>query len=180
MNFLIMGAGAVGAYVGARLAEVNHNVGFVARGSHLEALKKNGLEIQSGNGDLTLGNIKVNDDPTAFQSPDVIIFCVKLWDTKKAATSCLPIIKKDTAVLTLQNGVESVNVLSNIIGRKHILGGTIYIACEIFKPGVIKHFGHKSHIIFGENFQTTSNRTTEIKAAFANTSIETTLSKDSF
>ena len=98
MNFLIMGSGAIGGYLGARLVEANHKVVFIARGPQLEALEKNGLQINSEIGNLFLKNIVAGTDPGKFMAPDVIIFCVKLPDTQKAAEACLPIIGDQTSV----------------------------------------------------------------------------------
>ena len=178
MNFLIMGSGAIGGYIGARLIEANHKVVFIARGLQLEALEKNGLQINSEIGNLVLKNIVASADPGNFVAPDVIIFCVKLPDTQKAAEACLPIIGDQTSVLTLQNGVESSSELAKFFGEKAVLGGTIYIACHLSKPGLVQHFGQKSHIIFGEHFKSKSKRLEQIQSAFSKTSLKATISND--
>ena len=150
MKFAIMASGAVGAYVGARLVEAGQDVAFIARGEHLKAIKQNGLRIKSDKGNLFLKNLKVFEDPSEIGKVENIIFAVKLWDTITATQAMIPMIGSNTNILTLQNGVESIEMISSIVDIKKILGGTIFIASEISAPGVISQFGDKSKITIGE------------------------------
>jgi 2-dehydropantoate 2-reductase len=139
MRIAAMAAGAVGGYFGARLAAAGHEVHFIARGSQLEALRTNGLKIESTLGDLHLKDVKATDDPSRVAPIDIMLFAVKLWDTEKAAELARPMVGTDTRVITFQNGVDSVERLAPILGQNNVLGGTAHIASVIAGPGLIRH-----------------------------------------
>src|SRR5436190_22885636 len=109
MRIAVMAAGAVGGYFGARLAAAGHDVAFIARGAHRDAIKKNGLKIESPLGDLHLKDVKVTDDPKQVGPVDAVLFAVKLWDTEKAGELTRPLVGPKTRVITLQNGIDSVD-----------------------------------------------------------------------
>lgn len=139
MRIAIMAAGAVGGYFGARLAQAGHDVVFVARGRHLEAIRKDGLKIESVLGDVHLKNVNATDDPAGMGPVDIVIFAVKLWDTEKAGEQTKPLVGTGTRVVTLQNGVDSVERLAPILGADHVVGGTTHIVTVMPAPGVIRH-----------------------------------------
>lgn len=149
MRIAIMAAGAVGAYFGARLAKAGHDVFFIARGVHLDAIRKNGLTIESVHGDVHLDKPNVTDDPAAVGPVDIVLFAVKLWDTEKAAAQAKPLIGPNTRLITLQNGIDSVDRLSAVLGPEHVAGGAAYIATVIASPGVIKHTSQFAAMRFG-------------------------------
>src|SRR3974390_1755688 len=107
MRIAAMAAGAVGGYFAARLAAAGHDVFFIARGVHRDAISRNGLTVESALGDLHLPNPNVTDDPAKVGPVDIVLFAVKLWDTEKAAEQARPLIGKNTRVITLQNGVDN-------------------------------------------------------------------------
>jgi 2-dehydropantoate 2-reductase len=139
MRIGVMAAGAVGAYFGGRLAAGGHDVVFFARGSNLAALRQNGLKIISVKGDAVLPKVNATDDPKSVAPVDVVLFAVKLWDTEAAGEQTRPIVGRETRVITLQNGVDSVERLAPILGRDNAVGGIAYIATVISAPGVISH-----------------------------------------
>ena len=139
MRIAVMAAGAVGGYFGARLAAAGHDVFFIARGAHLEAIKKNGLKIESTHGDVHLPKPNVTDDPKSVGPVDAVLFAVKLWDTEKGAEATRPLLGPNTRVITLQNGVDSVERIAPILGAEQTLGGIAYIASVVAAPGVIRH-----------------------------------------
>lgn len=139
MRIAVMAAGAVGGYFGARLAAAGHDVNFIARGAQLEAIRKNGLKIESTLGDLHLKDAKVTDDPARIGPVDIVLFAVKLWDTENAAEQARPLVGPTTRVITFQNGVDSVERIAPILGDDKVVGGIAYIATVIAKPGVISH-----------------------------------------
>lgn len=147
MRVAAMAAGAVGAYFGARMQAAGHEVFYIARGAHLDALKKNGLKIESYHGDLHLPEVNATDDPATVGPVDVVLFAVKLWDTEKAAEQMKPLIGPDTRVVTLQNGVDSYERIAPIIGAGHAIPGITYVVSVIDKPGVIKQTGQFQQII---------------------------------
>src|SRR3954470_19095612 len=137
MRIGIMAAGAVGGYLGARLAAAGHDVVFFARGAHLAALRSNGLAVESTLGGLRLAHVTATDDPSRIAPVDIVLFAVKLWDTEHAGAQIKPIVTRDTRVITLQNGVDSVERLIPILGEDVVVGGTALIATVIKSPGVI-------------------------------------------
>ena len=139
MRIAVMAAGAVGGYFGARMAAAGHEVHFIARGALLEAIRNNGLKIESPLGDLHLKDAKATDDPKTIGPVDIVMFAVKLWDAEKAAEQARPLVGAATRVITLQNGVDSVERLAPILGADNVVGGTAYIATVMASPGVISH-----------------------------------------
>jgi 2-dehydropantoate 2-reductase len=139
MRIAAMAAGAVGAYFGGRMAAAGHNVAFIARRAHLEALRKNGLTIESVHGDLQLPKVNATDDPKEVGPVDLVLFAVKLWDTEAAAELAKPLVGPDTRVITLQNGVDSYERVSAILGKEQTCPGTAYIAAVLGGPGIMKH-----------------------------------------
>lgn len=149
MRIAAMAAGAVGGYFGARMAAAGHDVFFIARGAHLDAIKKNGLTIESVHGGLHLPNPNVTDDPAKVGPVDIVLFAVKLWDTEKAAELARPLVGPATRLITLQNGVDSVERIAPILGADNTVGGTAAIATVISSPGVIKHTSQFAMLRFG-------------------------------
>ena len=149
MRIAAMAAGAVGGYFGARLAAAGHDVFFIARGANLAALKANGLKLESVHGDLHLPKVNVTDNPKDVGPVDVVLFAVKLWDTEAAAELTKPLVNDATRVITLQNGVDSVERLAPIVGAEQTVGGVTYIATTIAAPGVIKHTSAFARMVFG-------------------------------
>jgi 2-dehydropantoate 2-reductase len=149
MRVGVMAAGAVGGYFGARMAAAGHDVAFIARGAHRDAIRQDGLKIESTLGDLHLKDVNVTDDPNQVGPVDLVLFAVKLWDTETAAQQTRPLIGPDTRVITLQNGVDSVECLTPIIGDAAAIGGATYVVTNIAKPGVIRHTGTTAKIYCG-------------------------------
>jgi 2-dehydropantoate 2-reductase len=139
MRIAVMAAGAVGGYFGARLAAAGHEVAFIARGAHLAAIREHGLKIESVRGDLHLRDVQATADPADVGAVDIVLFAVKLWDTEIAAQAARPLVGPATRVITLQNGVDSVERVAPILGDDHVVGGTAYIATVVAAPGVIRH-----------------------------------------
>ncbi|MGC1744861.1 MAG: 2-dehydropantoate 2-reductase [Pseudolabrys sp.] len=139
MRIAAMAAGAVGGYFGARLAAAGHDVFFIARGAHRDAIVKNGLKIESVLGDMHLAKPNVTDDPAEAGPVDIVLFAVKLWDTESAAEAARPLLGPDSRLITVQNGIDSVDRLSAVLGADRVVGGAAYIATVMASPGVIRH-----------------------------------------
>jgi len=133
-----MGTGAVGAYFGARLQQAGEQVVFCARGENLHGLRDHGLEVQSYQGDFHL-EIPATDHPREFAPYELILFCVKAYDTEAAARSIEGCVVPDGAILTLQNGVESEARLCEILGRDAIMGGNARVGAELVAPACLVH-----------------------------------------
>jgi 2-dehydropantoate 2-reductase len=149
MRIAVMAAGAVGGYYGARMAAAGHDVVFIARGAHRDALRQDGLRIESALGDLHLKDINVTDDPRQVGPVDLVLFAVKLWDTESAGDQARALVGPDTRVITLQNGVDSVERLAPILGDAATIGGATYVVATITRPGVIRQTGPLAKIRCG-------------------------------
>lgn len=178
MKIAIMAAGAVGGYFGARLAQGGHEVTFVARGGHLQAIQDQGLRIKSELGDLHLEDVTATDDPAKVGPVDVILFAVKLWDTEASAQACRPMLGDNTAVLSLQNGIESADIISGALGADHALGGVAFISATISEPGVIQHFGGFASIVMGELDNRKSDRIQAFLQACEESGVEASIAEN--
>ena len=138
MRIVALATGGVGGYFGGRLAAAGHDVTFIARGAHGEAIRKDGLKVESVLGDLHVPRVNVTDDPATVGPVDIVLFAVKLWDTEKVGELARPLIGPNTRLITTQNGVDSVERLTPILGAGHVVGAVAYIATVIERPGVIK------------------------------------------
>jgi 2-dehydropantoate 2-reductase len=150
MKIAVLGTGGVGGYFGARLAAAGYDVTFVARGKHLDAMRKNGLRISSALGDVVVENPKAVDDVNAVGQVDLVLFAVKLWDTETAAKSVKALVDQGAAVVSFQNGVHKDEILAKYVPKASIIGGVCYIAAVISEPGVIAHSGTMQKLVFGE------------------------------
>src|SRR4051812_10421181 len=139
MRIAAMAAGAVGGYFGGRLAAAGHDVFFIARGAQLVTLRQNGLRIESTLGDLHLPKVNATSDPAEVGAVDLVLFAVKLWNTEAAAEMARPMVGPETRVITLQNGVDSVERIAPILGPDKVVGGIAYIASVVSAPGVVSH-----------------------------------------
>jgi 2-dehydropantoate 2-reductase len=154
MRFAVLGSGAVGGYYGAKLARAGHDVTFVARGAHLAAIRERGLLVRSA----ALGDFSVRapaaQDTTRVGHVDVVIVAVKTYDNPTALPLIGPMLGDDSTVLTVQNGVDSPQDISAVVGEAPVIGGTTYIATAVVAPGVIEQTGIHRRIVFGEVFGT--------------------------
>ena len=177
MRFAIVGSGAVGGYFGAKLARNGLDVTFIARGAHLAAIRQHGLRVQSAKlGDFTV-HAPAHDDPTQVGPVDVVIFAVKAYDNATALKLLPPLVGPNTTVLTLQNGIDSVDEVAVAVGESHVLGGTTYVATALEIPGVIVQTGVHRSIIFGEVFgdrSRISNRVQQIADLMGPSDIQVT------
>jgi 2-dehydropantoate 2-reductase len=149
VKIAIFGSGGVGGYFGARLAAAGENVTFLARGAHLKAMQEDGLHIASPSGDLRLPKVQATDRPDAIGPCDVVLFTVKLYDVDASAATLRPLIGPNTVVITLQNGVEAMDMVAAHVGAEHVAGGAAYIVVVIDKPGHLRHTTAHS-LVFGE------------------------------
>lgn len=150
MKIAVMGTGGVGGYFGARLAAKGVEVTFIARGAHLQAIRAGGLRLESPNGNAHIQPARATDTPADVGPVDYVLFTTKLWDTVSAAKAIRPMIGADTAVTSLQNGVFAEQLLGEILGGEHVMGGLAQISSFIAAPGVIRHAGTMARVVFGE------------------------------
>ena len=159
MRIGVMGAGGVGGFLGGKIALSGKNVVFIARGTHLDALRKGGLSI-TGPEAFTLPEVSASADTKAVGPVDIIMFCVKLYDTKKAADQLKPMLGPDTVILTFQNGVESAKEIQEVVGNYEVVSGAAYFPANISSPGEINFkgvIGGKCLVEIGDSNETHSN-----------------------
>jgi 2-dehydropantoate 2-reductase len=179
MKIAIMGSGGLGGLYGGRLAHAGYDVSFVARGSHLDAIRRDGLLIESdAHGDLHLPKVPVTDNPATIGVVDYVILAVKLWDTEDAARAIKPIVGPKTAVLSLQNGVLKDDVLRRAFGEDAVMGGVAYVATHIARPGVIRQTGPMQRFILGEYDGRTSPRAQRLLEGLLRAEIQAEVSDD--
>ncbi|AUX10045.1 2-dehydropantoate 2-reductase [Halalkaliarchaeum desulfuricum] len=138
----------MGGYYGGRLAQQGHEVSLIARGEHLQALTEDGLTVESVHGDFYVHPF-ATDDPSEIDPVDVVLFCVKSFDTESAAVGLDELLDDGGAVLSLQNGVDNEEMLADIVGTDRVWGGVTYIFSTIKESGVIEHTGGPAKILFG-------------------------------
>ena len=149
MRIAAMAAGAVGGYFGARMAAAGHDVFFIARGANLAAIKNNGLQIESVHGDLHLPKSTSPTIPTASARSTSCCSRSSCGTPRRPPNRRRPLVGPNTRVITLQNGVDSVERVAPILGAEQTVGGVAYIASVIAAPGVIKQTSSFAQMRFG-------------------------------
>ena len=178
MRIVVMGAGGVGGYFGAKLALAGNEVTFIARGRHLEAVRANGLRIESGAGAMHVPQPHATDAVGSLPKADVVMFCVKLWDAERAAQQIAPVLAERGVVIPFQNGLASHEILNRVVGPQHVLGGVAYIAAMIREPGVIAHTGTMARLRVGAFAGGPAARATEFAAVCKDAKIDVDVSPD--
>jgi 2-dehydropantoate 2-reductase len=148
MRIAVMGTGAVGGYFGAKLAAAGHDLAFIARGKHLEAMRQTGLRIESVDGNIQISDALFTTDPATAGPADLVLFCVKSYDTEAAAAAIAPMIGAKTSILSLQNGVDNPAKIAQRWGSDRSFAGVVYIGAQVTAPGVIVH-SSGGKIVFG-------------------------------
>jgi 2-dehydropantoate 2-reductase len=162
MKIAIMGTGGVGGYYGGLLANGGKDVTFIARGAHLQAIRKKGLQVKSVHGDFQVSKAKATDKPADVGPVDLIIFATKTYQTDEAAKAIKPMVGKDTVVVPLQNGVDAADRIGQAVGMDHVLGGATWLSAAIEAPGVIGQYSEFRRIALGEFSGKTTPRLTSV------------------
>jgi 2-dehydropantoate 2-reductase len=149
LRFAIVGTGGVGGYFGALLHRGGASVSFLARGRHLEAMRERGLRVESERGNILVPAARIAASPAEAGEADVVLFCVKSYDTESAARSVSPLLHDGTIVISLQNGMDNEQAIERVIPRGTVFGGVAYVYATIARPGVIAEWGGPRKIVFG-------------------------------
>lgn len=177
MRIAVMGAGGLGACLGGLLAHVGNDVNIVARGEHLEAIRSEGLVVKS----IAFGELRVTpfatDDPADIGPVDLVLFCVKLFDTEAAAMKILPLVGPETIVMSVQNGVDAEDRIAKMIGYDHIVGTIALVTGRIESPGVVEQLANVG-LQIGEFDGSKSERVDMLIEAFGDAAIPVTMSTD--
>ena len=171
-----MGAGGVGGCLGGLLAKAGNDVSLIARGEHLEALREHGLKVIRPGGEIIV-EIQATGDPSEVGQVDLVLFTVKTFQNRHVITSLKSLMGPQTSVITLQNGVESHEQLSAVLGASNILPGAYWASSHILSPGVISE-DVEARVSFGAVDDTESLRALDIRKVFRDAGIEAELSPD--
>lgn len=162
LKVAVVGAGGTGAYYGGALAKAGHDVTFIARGSHLEAINKDGLQLNT----VLLGDFHLDspatDDMSSIDPVDLVIFAVKSWGTETAITDMTELVGKNTLIISTQNGIDSEQLLSDAFGKEHVLGCTATVSSMITSPGVVTQAGGPGSLVIGALTKGQSARVNEL------------------
>lgn len=180
MKIMIMGSGGVGSYYGGLLAKQGNDVTFIARGAHLQALRTNGLQVKSVHGNFAIIPAQATDSPAEVSAVDLILFCVKTYDTDDAAKAIQPAVSPQTAIISLQNGVDAVERIGKVVGVEHVLGGVTQISSAIEAPGVVRQVSQFRRIILGELDGSISARAQSIEKTLKETGVTVEITQNIF
>lgn len=165
MRIAVMGAGAVGGYFGALLARAGHDVSFIARGAHMQAMRERGLVLDDPRGRIEVKNITVTDDAATLAPCDVTLFCVKTYDTESAAELVKPLVARGGVVISLQNGVDGQDRIGKVVGSDKVMGGLAFVSGVLTEPGLLKYTSNMSSLRFGEADGSASGRAAAFRDA---------------
>jgi hypothetical protein len=149
MKFAILGAGGVGAYLGARLSRAGHPVALIARGAHAHAMQTNGVTVQTANESWLARPALICDDPAMVGVADVVIVAAKNYDLAAVLTQAAPLVGPRTQFLTLQNGIQAYAQVAAMYGAERTLAGLIYCELSIEAPGVIRSGIEPARLTYG-------------------------------
>jgi len=178
MKITVIGSGGVGGYYGGLLAQHGQDVTFVARGEHLKAIRKNGLQVKSVFGDFRVAPAHAVPDPGEAGPADLVLFCTKTYATEQAAAALKPAVGPATSVLSLQNGVDAAERIGAVIGLELMLAGATWISSSIEAPGVIKQVSQFRRVVVGELDGRTKPRLEAVQRAFQDAGATAELSGD--
>jgi 2-dehydropantoate 2-reductase len=178
MKIAILGAGGVGGYYGALLARAGHEVTFIARGTHLQALRQKGLQVKSLFGNFLVAPAKALEHPADVGPVDLVIVATKTYHLEGAAHALLPLLGPETVILPLQNGVDAAERIGAVAGMEHLIGGATWLSAAMEAPGVIGQYSQFRRIVLGEFDRRTTPRVKRVHAALTKTDVTVEISDD--
>ena len=178
MRIAVVGVGGTGGYFGGLLARAGEDVTFIARGTTLAALRANGLTVESRvEGTFTVP-VQATDDPMTVGPVDLVLFCVKSYDTTTAAGQIRPLVGPETVILSVQNGVDNEERIAEVVGPAPVIGGVAGVSAHSAAPGVIVLDQEPGFLRFGELAGGTSPRTERLLEVFERAPFTATLLPD--
>jgi 2-dehydropantoate 2-reductase len=178
MIIAIMGTGGVGGYYGGLLSQKGHEVIFIARGAHLQAIRERGLQIKSVHGDFQVSSASATDNPAEAGQVDLVLFTTKTYQTDAAAKAIKPMVGQETVVLPLQNGIDAAERIGAYVGKEHLLGGATWLSAAIEAPGVIGQYSQFRRVVLGEFDGKVTERLKWIHEVLQTTGIAVEISDD--
>ena len=153
LQILVIGAGAIGGYIGGLLARAGHEVTFGVRGSAVQSIAQNGIRLLGPRGDWHVTNVKAVDaagfSGGGHAPPDLVLSCVKLYDAQSAAQQWCGALASAGAVISLQNGIDGAERIGRGAPGARVYGGLAYVAGQLQGPGVVRYLSDMSSITFG-------------------------------
>lgn len=177
MRIAVVGTGGVGGYYGALLAQKKHEVSFIARGAHLQAIQRNGLQIKSVLSDLLIKPARATDKPTEVGPVDLVLFCTKAYDTASAALEAKALVGPTTTVVSLQNGLDAHEHIGKVVGMEHMIAGVTGLISTPEAPGIIKMASDSPWVALGELDGRLTPRVQAVGDAFREAGVETDVSE---
>jgi 2-dehydropantoate 2-reductase len=177
MRIAVVGAGGVGGYFGAKLARAGESVVMLARGPHLAAIRRDGLRVRSVPEGESVAKVEALESFAGQPPVDIALFCVKSFDTRRAAEALSPVMGPSTGVVSLQNGVDNEETIDEVLGQGVAVGGAAYVFAGIETPGVIRHT-FAGRIVFGEMDGRVSDRAARLRDALARAGVPVELVSD--
>lgn len=178
MRIAMYGTGGVGGYFGAQLARAGEDVVFIARGAHLDAMRKHGLRVETPKGEIVIRPAQATDDPVEVGPVDAVFVCTKTWQVPEAARAVRPLIGPETVVVPLQNGVEAAAQLSSVLGPEPVLGGLCGTLSHVAGPGRIRSIGEMHFVKLGELDNRPSERAERLRQAFERAGVKVEIPAD--
>jgi len=178
MRVLVMGGGAVGGYYGGALAAAGHDVTLVARGPHLAAIQERGIELREESGDRVVRLRAIAEPTQAEANQNLVLFTVKTYDTCAAISALAPAVGDSTSILTLQNGVDSADVLREAFGAERVLAGTTNIFVTVLDPGIVLRRGELRTVTLGEHSGEATPRLAQIAGALRDAGVDVVVVPD--
>lgn len=177
MRIAIFGTGGAGGYFGAHLARAGEEVVFIARGAHLQAIREQGLRVETSAGEIVV-RAEATDDPAQVGAVDAVLVGVKTWQVPDAARAMRVMMTEQTFVVPLQNGVEAAAQLSAVLGAEHVLGGLCGTISRVVGPGRILSIGETNFVKFGELDNRRSVRAERLREAFERAGVKAEVPAD--
>lgn len=165
MRVAVLGAGGIGGYFGGRLAEAGIDVTLIARGAHLAEIQRNGLTLMAPDGQESVVPVPAVAEPIDLGVADAVLICVKTWQLPEALAGMAPLVGPQTALVTLQNGVDAPHQVAEAWGQQAVLPGLAKIFADIDGPGRVRHLGGPASLTFAEWNNQESERVGALRAA---------------
>ena len=171
MKITIIGTGGIGGYYGGLLARHGQEVTFIARGEHLKAIQRGGLQIKSPHGDFTIQPARATDKIAEAGPADLVLISTKTYSMQPILRDLPALAGPQTAFISLQNGINATEEIGAVVGMPHVVGGATWISAAVEAPGVIRQVSQFRRIVIGELDGQVSERVRAIAAAFAPTGV---------
>ncbi len=171
MKVAVMGAGGLGGFYGGMLARAGEEVHFIARGAHLQAMRSDGLGVESRHvGDFHLESVSATDDPGSIGPVNLVLMGVKSYDLEDASGAILPLLEGDGFVVPMLNGVDNAERIGAVTGMEKVVGGVVFASSNITAPGRVRH-ELDAPFLFGELLGGRSPRCDALEAVFHNAGV---------